>query len=146
MKFTELSIGGVYLIAIEPIEDERGYFARTWCRTEFAAHGIHADFVQHNLSHNRRKGTLRGMHFQIAPHEEPKLVSCIKGAIYDVVIDLRPDSPTFKAWLGAELRAEDHDMLYIPAGCAHGFQTLLDDTDVFYQMGAYYAPAAARGV
>src|SRR3954452_20248201 len=117
MRFRELSIGGVYYVAIEPIGDERGFFARTWCRTEFADHGIHGDFVQSNISQNQRKGTLRGMHYQAAPHEEAKLVSCIRGAIYDVVIDLRPDSPTFKNWTAAELRADSHNMLYIPTGC-----------------------------
>lgn len=146
MKFHETTIEGAFRVSIEPRGDERGFFARTWCKDEAVAHGIHTDFVQCNLSFNRQRGTLRGMHYQAEPYGEPKLVSCIKGAIYDVAIDLRPQSPTFKMWFGVELSAENHEMLYIPAGCAHGFQTLADGCEVFYQMGARYVPEAARGV
>jgi dTDP-4-dehydrorhamnose 3,5-epimerase len=146
MKFHETGLAGLFRVSIEPRGDERGFFARTWCVDEAAAHGIQAAFVQCNLSSNLRRGTLRGMHYQAAPHEEAKLVSCIRGAIYDVAIDLRPESPTFKRWYGAELSAENHEMLFIPEGFAHGFQTLTDGSDVFYQMGERYVPEAARGV
>lgn len=146
MKFHETGLAGLFRVSIEPRSDERGFFARTWCVDEAAAHGIQVTFVQCNLSSNLRRGTLRGMHYQAAPHEEAKLVSCVRGVIYDVAIDLRPESPTFKRWYGAELSAENHEMLYIPEGFAHGFQTLTDGSDVFYQMGARYAPQAARGV
>ncbi|HET8629275.1 MAG TPA: dTDP-4-dehydrorhamnose 3,5-epimerase [Thermomicrobiales bacterium] len=146
MRFTQTALEGVYLIGVEPIEDERGFFARTWCRREFGQRGLVADFVQCNVSYNRARGTLRGMHYQAPPHEETKVVSCIRGAIYDVVVDLRPESPTYRRWIGAELTEHNRDALYVPAGCAHGFQTLADDSEVFYQISAYYAPEAARGV
>lgn len=133
---------------VEPkrLEDERGFFARTWCKKEFMAHVGHGDFVQCNISFNKKKGTLRGMHYQAAPHEEAKLVRCTSGAIYDVIVDLRPDSPTFKKWLSFELTAENRRMVYIPEGVAHGFITLQDNTEVFYQMSEFYAPEHARGV
>jgi len=146
MKFFETKLKGAFLIDIEPLEDERGFFARTWCRKEFEQHGIDADWVQCNISYNKRKGTLRGMHYQLAPFAEAKLVRCTLGAIFDVIIDLRPDSATYCHWISAELSAENRRMIYIPQGFAHGFQTLLDDTEVFYQMSEFYTPGYSRAV
>lgn len=146
MIFTETKLQGAFLIEPEPVPDERGFFARTWCRREFEAHGLDTSLVQCNISFNRRKGTLRGMHYQTAPHEEVKLVRCTRGAIYDVIIDLRPESPTFKQWFAAVLSAENHHMLYVPAGFAHGLQTLLEESEVFYQMSESYYPECAAGV
>lgn len=146
MRFVPTELPGVYVIEPQPHVDERGFFARTWCRDAFAAAGLHADWVQCNVSYNRRAGTLRGMHWQAPPHEEVKLVRCTAGAAYDVVLDLRPDSPTFKRWVAVELTATNRRAVYVPAGCAHGFQTLVDDTELFYQMGARYHPESARGV
>jgi dTDP-4-dehydrorhamnose 3,5-epimerase len=146
VRFTETKLPGVYIIDVEPIGDSRGFFARTWAQDEFAAHGLDTEIAQCNLSGNARTGTLRGMHCQDSPHEENKLVRCSRGALYDVALDLRPDSPTFTQWVATELTAENRRAFYIPKGCAHGFQTLTDDTEVFYQISAYYAPAAARGV
>lgn len=138
-------MAGVFRIAIEPRPDERGFFARTFCEREFAAHGLATRFPQDNLSRNRAPRTLRGMHFQVAPHEEVKVVRCATGAVYDVAVDLRRGSPSFGAWVGVELSAERGDALYIPGGCAHGFLTLEPDTDVVYQMGAFHEPGAGRG-
>ena len=146
MKFTPTALPGAYLVEIEPLVDERGFFARSWCRREFAEHGLNADLVQCNISYNRAEGTLRGMHYQAAPHEEVKVVRCTRGAIYDVLVDLRPDSPTYRSWTACELTASNRCMLYVPAGLAHGFQTLQDDSEVFYQMSAFYHPPSARGV
>jgi dTDP-4-dehydrorhamnose 3,5-epimerase len=146
MIFTETKLQGAFIIDIDRIEDERGFFARTWCQREFEAHGFCTQLVQCNISFNKHKGTLRGMHYQAAPYAEAKLVRCTSGAIYDVIIDLRPDSPTFKRWVAVELRAANRRMLFIPEGFAHGFQTLADDTEVFYQMSQFYAPEYARGV
>lgn len=145
MRFTELKIPGVFLIEIEPRLDERGFFARTFCETEFAAHGLPTHFPQCNLSRNRRRGTLRGMHFEAKPTQESKLVRCNSGAIYDVVVDLRTGSATRFRWLAAELNASSGQALFVPAGFAHGFITLADDTDVFYHMGASFRPDGARG-
>ena len=146
MIFKKAQFTGVYLIEPEPITDERGLFARTWCKREFAEHGLNPELVQCNVSFNKRAGTLRGMHHQIAPHEEAKLVRCTAGGIYDVIIDLRSTSPTFKQWLAVELTAENRKMIYIPEGFSHGFLTLRDNTEVFYQMSAFYAPSCARGI
>jgi dTDP-4-dehydrorhamnose 3,5-epimerase len=146
MKFTPTPLAGVWIIDGERIEDERGFFARSWCQREFEPHGLNPRLVQCSVSFNRKKGTLRGMHYQIAPHEEAKLVRCTRGAIYDVAVDLRPASPTRKQWLAVELTAENGRALYIPEGCGHGFQTLADDTEVFYQMSEFYHPESARGV
>jgi dTDP-4-dehydrorhamnose 3,5-epimerase len=146
VKFIETRLKGAYIIEPEPIEDERGFFARSWCQQEFEAHGLNPNLVQCNISFNKKKGTLRGMHYQVTPHEEAKLVRCTKGAIYDVIIDLRPDSPTFKQWIAVELTAKNYKMLYIPEGFAHGFQSLEDNTEVFYQMSDFYHPQCARGV
>ncbi|MFC5469722.1 dTDP-4-dehydrorhamnose 3,5-epimerase [Cohnella suwonensis] len=146
MNFKEISLNGVFVIEIDPIEDERGFFARSWCKEEFIEHGVHLDFVQCNISYNKKKGTLRGMHFQAKPYEEAKLVRCTRGAIYDVIIDLRPDSNTFKRWAAVELTSENRKMLLVPAGFAHGFQTLEDDTEVFYHMSEYYHSESAGGI
>lgn len=146
MLFRETPLKGAFLIEPERLEDERGFFARTFCRREFEAHGLNPDIAQCSLSFNRRKGTLRGMHFQAAPHAEDKVVCCADGAIFDVIIDLRPDSPTFKRWTATELTAENRRMFYIPAGFAHGFQTLQDNVEVLYQMSEFYHPESARGV
>jgi dTDP-4-dehydrorhamnose 3,5-epimerase len=131
---------------MEPIEDDRGHFARTWCAEEFAAHGIVAQPAQCSVSFNCRRGTLRGMHYQAAPHAEAKLVRCSRGAIYDVLLDLRPDSPTYCQWLGLTLTAADGHMVWLPEGLAHGFQTLVDEAEIFYQISTPYHPESARGV
>ncbi len=146
MIFEETKLKGAFVIELEKMKDERGFFARTWCQREFAAHKLNSQLVQCNVSFNAKKGTLRGMHYQTAPHEEAKLVRCTMGAIYDVVIDLRPDSSTFKQWLAVELTADNRRMLYIPEGFAHGFQTIEDNSEVFYQMSEFYAPECAGGV
>lgn len=146
MIFREQSLPGVFEIGIEPNRDDRGFFARSWCQQEFETHGLNPGFVQANISFNARKGTLRGMHYQAGPFGEAKLIRCTAGAIYDVVLDLRPQSPTFKLWLAFVLRAENHDMLYIPEGLAHGFLTLADNTEIFYQMSEFYHPELSRGV
>lgn len=146
MKFIETELAGAWLIELEPAVDERGFFARSWCQREFAEHGLDSQLVQCNISYNARRGTLRGMHYQAAPHGETKLVRVTRGAIYDVLLDVRADSPTFGRWQAFELSADNRRALYIPEGVAHGFQTLSDDADVFYQMGAFYHPQAARGI
>jgi dTDP-4-dehydrorhamnose 3,5-epimerase len=144
--FTETALAGAYVIEPERHEDARGFFARVWCAREFAEHGLETDVRQCSISLNAHRGTLRGMHYQVPPHEEVKLVRCTRGAIYDAIIDLRPASPTFLRHIAVELTAENRRMLYIPRGFAHGFQTLEDDTEVFYQMSEFYAPGAGRGV
>lgn len=146
MIFTPTPLAGVLAVDLERREDERGFFARSWCRREFQAHGLADGLVQCSVSFNRRRGTLRGMHHQVAPHREAKLVRCTMGALYDVVLDLRPDSPTYRRWHGMELSAGNRSALYIPPGVAHGFQTLDDNTEVFYQMDEFFAPDCARGV
>ena len=146
MKFIETRLKGAFIIEPERLEDERGFFARTFCQKEFEAHGLNSKIVQCNISYNKRKGTLRGMHYQAAPMAEAKLVSCTRGAIYDVIIDLRPESPTYCQWIADELNTENRKMIYIPEGFAHGFQTLEDDTEVFYHMSEFYSPEHARGV
>jgi dTDP-4-dehydrorhamnose 3,5-epimerase len=146
MIFTQLPLNGAFLITIEPLEDERGFFARTFCKDEFKKHGIDFSCVQCNISNNKKRGTLRGMHYQAAPYEEAKIVSCIRGAIFDVIVDIRPQSETYKKWYGTELSAKNHAMLYVPKGFAHGFQTLVDDSEVFYMMSELYHPECAKGV
>jgi dTDP-4-dehydrorhamnose 3,5-epimerase len=146
MIFIDVGLPGVYELQIEPKSDERGFFARTWCRDEFAAKGLDSQLVQCSLSYNTTKGTLRGMHFQAAPYAETKLVRCNQGAIYDVVLDLRPESTAYRRWVGVRLTAEERNALYIPKGCAHGFLTLEDDTEVFYQMSEFYNAESARGL
>jgi dTDP-4-dehydrorhamnose 3,5-epimerase len=146
MIFTETKLGGAYLIDLDKHEDERGFFARSWCQDEFEKHGLNPRMVQCNISFNEKLGTLRGLHYQSLPHQEAKLVRCTMGALYDVIVDLRSDSPTFKKWLSVELTAQNRRALYVPEGCAHGFQTLVDNTEVFYQMSEFFHPECARGV
>lgn len=146
MKLVATPLGGVFVVEIAPIEDERGFFARTYHRDEFAQAGLNPDITQCSVSFNTRRGTLRGMHFQAAPHAETKLVRCTRGAIYDVALDLRRDSPTYRQWFAVELTAEKRNALYIPVGCAHGFQTLTDGAEVFYQITPGWKPDAGRGV
>jgi dTDP-4-dehydrorhamnose 3,5-epimerase len=145
MIFNETSLKGVFIIEPKRLEDQRGFFARSWCQREFEAHGLNPRIVQCNISLNTRKGTLRGMHYQVKPFEEAKLVRCTKGAIHDVIVDIRPDSPTFKKYAGFLLTADNRLALCIPEGFAHGFLTLEDNTEVFYQMSEFYAPDHARG-
>lgn len=147
MIFKEIKLKGAYLIDLECSEDERGYFARTFCRKEFEEHGLNFSVAQCNNSYNRKKGTLRGMHYQVAPYGEAKLVICVAGSIFDVIIDLRADSATHRQWVAVELSGHGRrSMLYIPEGFAHGFQTLEDHSEVFYQMSEFYAPQSARGI
>jgi dTDP-4-dehydrorhamnose 3,5-epimerase len=134
------------VIELDRLEDERGFFARSFCRDEFAAHGLRSSFVQCNISFNARRGTLRGLHFQASPHEEAKLVRCTRGAVFDVIVDLRKASATYRQWIAVELGADNHRMLYVPEGFAHGFQTLEDASEVFYQMSETFRPEASRGV
>lgn len=146
MRFAATKLAGAFVIDLERHEDDRGFFARAWCQREFGARGLNPRLVQCNISYNTKKGTLRGMHFQAPPHEEAKLVRCTRGAIHDVILDLRPHSPTFKEHVAVVLSAENRTMIYVPEGVAHGFQTLDDHTEVFYQMSEFYVPGAERGV
>lgn len=146
MIFHETELKGAYLIDLNRLEDNRGFFARTFCVNEFREHGIEFFVAQENISYNRSKHTLRGMHYQLEPHGEAKLVRCTKGAIYDVIIDLRADSPTYMQWIGVELTDQNYRMLYIPMGFGHGFMTLEDNTEVAYQMSECYVPGAGRGI
>jgi dTDP-4-dehydrorhamnose 3,5-epimerase len=146
MVFTSTDIQGVYEVSLSPITDERGFFARSWCGAEFSRQGLNPHLAQCNVSFNPHQGTLRGMHHQAMPHAEAKLVRCTQGAVFDVAVDLRPDSPTYKRWFGVTLSADNRKALYIPEGCAHGFLTLTNNVEVFYQMSEFYHPASARGV
>ena len=146
MKFLPTPLAGAYLIELELLEDERGSFARSFCQNEFRAHGLDPAVAQCNVSFNRKRGTLRGLHYQADPHAEGKLVRCTRGAVWDVIVDLRKRSPTERKWFSAELTADNRRALYIPAGFAHGFQTLQDDTEVLYQMSEFYHPESAHGV
>jgi dTDP-4-dehydrorhamnose 3,5-epimerase len=146
MIFRESRLKDAFIVDIEKMEDDRGFFARTFCEREFEAHGLNRRLVQSSISFNRKTGTLRGMHYQIAPREEAKVVRCTQGAIYDVIIDLRRQSPTFKQWDAVELSSENRRMIYVPEGFAHGFQTLQDDTEVLYHMTEFYTPEASCGV
>lgn len=145
MIFTETTLKGAFIIDLKKHEDARGFFARSWCQREFEEQRLDARVAQCNISYNKRKGTIRGMHYQLLPFAESKLVRCTQGAIFDVIVDLRPDSPTFSKWLGVELTAKNHKMLFVPMRFGHGFQTLTDHTEVFYQMSEFHAPAQARG-
>ena len=145
MNFVPTSLAGAFIVDPEPQGDDRGFFARAWCQREFAKRGLNPRVVQCSISYNARKGTWRGMHYQAAPHEEAKLVRCTMGSICDVIVDLRPDSSTFKEHLTVTLSAENRKMLYVPEKFAHGFLTLEDETEVFYQMSEFYAPESARG-
>jgi dTDP-4-dehydrorhamnose 3,5-epimerase len=144
--FTETRLKGAFILELERREDDRGFFARSWCQKEFQAHGLSPAIAQCNISFNRLKGTLRGMHYQAAPFDEAKLVRCTAGALYDVIIDLRRDSATYRQHVGEVLSAANYRMLYVPKGFAHGFQTLEDNTEIFYQMSDFYSPEHARGV
>ena len=146
MRFIPTHLAGAYLVEPEPVSDERGFFARTWCRNEFADKGLNPNLVQCNISYNKTRGTLRGMHYQKTPHEEAKLVRCTQGAVYDVIIDLRNDSNTFTQWYGVELTAENRKALYVPESFAHGFITLKDDTEVLYQMSEFFHAECVAGV
>jgi dTDP-4-dehydrorhamnose 3,5-epimerase len=144
--FTETALKGAYILDPEKLEDERGFFARAFCEREFTEQGLAVNWVQSSISFNHTQGTLRGMHYQEAPYEETKLVRCTMGGIVDVILDLRRDSPTFRQWVGVELTAANRRMVYVPQGVAHGFQTLTDNTEVFYEISEYYHPESARGV
>jgi dTDP-4-dehydrorhamnose 3,5-epimerase len=146
MLFTETDVKGVYIIELEPISDDRGFFARSWCKKEFEEHHLNPNIVQINIGFSIRQGTLRGIHYQNEPYGEVKLVRCTTGAIFDVAVDLRPDSPTYKKWVGAELTAENRKMLYVPEGCGHGYQTLESNTEILYQTSQLYCREAARGL
>jgi dTDP-4-dehydrorhamnose 3,5-epimerase len=144
--FHETDLKGAYVIEIEKLKDHRGFFARAWCQKEFEKHNLVSQAKQANVSYNKKKGTLRGMHYQLAPYEETKIVRCTRGAIYDVIIDLRPASSTYTQWIGVELSAESYEMLYVPENFGHGFQTLKDDTEVIYQVSQFYTPGSERGI
>lgn len=146
MIFTSTQLEGAFIVELEKLEDERGFFARSWCQREFEAHGLNPRLVQCNISLNKKQGTLRGIHYQAPPYEEAKLVRCTAGSIYDVIIDLRPESPTYQKYTAELLTAHNHKMLYVPEGFAHGFLTLEDNCEVFYQMSEFYAPEHSKGV
>lgn len=145
MIFTELDLPGAHLVELEPHRDQRGFFARTFCRREFGERGLETRVAQCSLSHNRKRGILRGMHYQASPRQEVKLVRCVRGALHNVIVDLRPDSPTFTEHVAIELTARNRQALYVPEGFAHGFQALEDDTDVHYQISAFHSPEHVRG-
>jgi len=146
MIFTETKLKGAYIVEIEKLDDERGFFARTWDKKQFEERGLNATLIQCSISYNKKKGTLRGLHYQTAPYEESKVVKCTRGKIFDVIVDLRPMSDTFKQWISFELSTENYKMLYIPKGFAHGFQTLKDDSDVLYQISEVYMKYYASGI
>lgn len=146
MIFEETKLNGSFIVHLEKNEDDRGFFARAWCKKEFEEHGLSSTLLQANIAFSRKKGTLRGMHYQVPPHEEVKLVRCIRGRIFDVIIDLRPDSSTYMEWLGVELAAGTGKMFYVPEQFAHGYQTLAKNTEVFYQVSQFYTPECERGV
>jgi dTDP-4-dehydrorhamnose 3,5-epimerase len=146
MQFSDTKVEGAYVVDLEAITDERGFFARAFCQREFTLRGAVAALAQVNLAFTRRRGTLRGLHYQAPPFEEAKLVRCVRGAAFVVAVDLRADAATYLTWEGVELSAENRRALYVPPGCAQGYQTLVDDTETLYQMSQFYTPAAARGV
>lgn len=146
MIFTETKLKGAFELQIKKLEDERGFFGRSWCANEMKDHGLKADLCQANTSFSAKKGTLRGMHFQINPYQETKLIRCTRGAILDVIIDLRVESPTFKQWIGVELTQDNYKMLYVPEDFAHGFITLEDNTEVTYLVTQFYTPGAEKGI
>jgi dTDP-4-dehydrorhamnose 3,5-epimerase len=144
--FTETKLKGAFILDVKRLEDERGFFGRSWCKKEMQEHGLNSNVVQANVSFNHKRGTLRGMHFQFSPYQETKLVRCTKGALYDVIIDLRKDSPTYKQWIGVELTEDNFRMLYVPEDFAHGFITLQDNTAITYQVTQFYTPGAEGGI
>lgn len=146
MIFTETKLSGAYVIEIEKIEDERGFFTRTWDKKEFSKIRLETEFVQSSISYNKKKGTIRGMHYQTKPYEENKIVRCTKGRIFDVIIDLRPESKTYRKWFSIELNSYNYKMLYIPKGFAHGFQTLENNTEILYNISQFYHPESSKGV
>ena len=146
MIFQETKLKGAFIIELEKHKDERGYFSRAWCQKEFTAHGLNPNMVQANVAFSLKKGTLRGMHYQAEPYQEAKLVRCVRGKVFDVIIDLRPNSVTYRQWFGVELTPGNQTMLYVPEGFAHGYQTLLDNTEVFYLVSQFYTPDSERGV
>lgn len=146
MRIEPLPLAGACLIELSPIQDERGFFARSFCQEIFAAHGLCSSFCQQSVSFNPHVSTLRGLHYQAAPHTEIKLIRCVRGRVFDVIVDIRIESPTFGQWFGVELSAENHRQIYVPAGFAHGFQTLAPDSELFYQMSAPYHPESSRGI
>jgi dTDP-4-dehydrorhamnose 3,5-epimerase len=146
VRFYESELEGAYIIELDRLEDDRGFFARIWCQKELEEHGLAARVAQANVSFNARAGTLRGMHYQVAPYEETKLIRCTRGALYDVIVDLRRDSPTYKKWMGVELTARNYKLLYVPAHFAHGFITMEDDTEAMYHVSEFYTPGAERGL
>lgn len=146
MHFTETKVRGSFLVDFDRRDDHRGFFSRSWCAREFAVQHLTSRIAQINVCYTAKKGGIRGLHYQLAPHDEAKTVRCTRGSIFDVVVDLRPDSPTYKQWAGFELTALNHKMLYVPEGCAHGCQSLVDETEIEYITTAFYAPESARGV
>ena len=146
MIFTETKLKGAFIIEPEKFEDQRGFFARVWCQKEFEAHGLSPSVAQIKNSFNKKRGAIRGLHYQTEPYEEAKLIRCTKGAIYDVIIDLRPDSTTYLEWIGVELTADNRKMLYVPENFAHGYQSLTDNTEIFYPVSQFYSPESAQGV
>jgi dTDP-4-dehydrorhamnose 3,5-epimerase len=145
MKFTETGLEGAWIVDVEPLADDRGFFGRTWCAKEFAEHGMVADIAQCNLSYNHRRGTLRGLHYQVPPAAEAKFVRCTAGAVHDVIVDVRPGSGTYLQWVGVDLTAENRRALYVPPMFAHGYLTLTDGAEVIYQVSEFYTPGAERG-
>ena len=146
MKFIETDLSGAFVVKTDRHQDERGFFSRAFCRREFEERGLNSEIAQCNISYNKSRGTLRGMHFQVSPHQEVKLVRCLRGSVFDVLIDLRPDSPTYRRWTGVTLSAETDNAVYIPEKFAHGFLTLEDDTILYYQVSEFHRPESGRGV
>jgi dTDP-4-dehydrorhamnose 3,5-epimerase len=146
MFFNETRLNGSFIIRVQKLTDDRGFFCRAWCKEEFTETGLKVNFVQHNIGFSNKKRTLRGLHYQLAPHQEVKLVRCTRGAVYNVIVDLRPNSPTYKEWLGIELSADNHTMIYVPEGFANGYQTLTDNAEICYQTTAFFSPECARGL
>ena len=146
MIFTQSALIGAYIIESEPLKDDRGFFSRSFCVDQYTEHGLNPHIAQCNISYNHIKGTVRGMHYQLAPHREVKVVRCTRGSIYDVIVDLRSDSATYKQWVGVELTADNGKQLYVPTGFAHGYQTLEDSSEVSYQVSEFYSPQSERGV
>ncbi len=146
MIFSELGLKGAFLVEVKKIEDDRGFFGRAWCANEFKQNGLNPAFVQLNTSFSHKKGTIRGMHYQVDPYQEVKFIRCTRGRIFDVIIDLRPDSPTFMKWVGNELSADNYRMVYVPENFAHGFVTMEDNSEVYYPVSQFYTPGAERGL